>query len=256
MGEKSASLENKWTFGPDVPTYDYFEGRDVRKTSDLEWLINDLIEDLERDHFLQWEAVVCQELGLHLTERQREAIGELLNFGDESDDDRIHYINGIPRPDRLWYEIVRTVTPLILVPQFKTLEIHYSVTTDGWKDLADALEQYGEGLSLPNDAELPVEVVPEDLRHKLWLQWCFVSVYGVGQHEELTLRNPAEHYRVAEFIDHLREHKESVEFLDLTLETLLKSVILPPQDEPIFIDLMRKQLGLGSMQDKLADRLS
>ena len=60
--EKSASLENDWVFGPDVPTTDFFQHRDVRDDSDLEWLVNDLIYALERGEFLQWEAVVCQEL--------------------------------------------------------------------------------------------------------------------------------------------------------------------------------------------------
>ena len=71
----------------------------MRSESDLEWLVNDLIFALERGDFLRWEAVVCQELGLPLTERQAEVVGDLLNFGDETDDDRILYIDGIPRPD-------------------------------------------------------------------------------------------------------------------------------------------------------------
>ncbi len=44
-------------------------------------------------------------------------------------------------------------------------------------------------------------------------------------------------------------------FLDLTLEKLLTVLILPPQDEPIFIEMMKEQLGLNSMQDKIAGRL-
>jgi hypothetical protein len=53
----------------------------------------------------------------------------------------------------------------------------------------------------------------------------------------------------------LRAHKESVEFLDLTLEKLLKVLILPPQDEPIFIEMMQKELGLNSMRDRIAEHL-
>src|SRR6516165_4585596 len=102
MPEKSASLENDWVFGPDVPTTDFFQHRDVRSDSDLEWLINDLIYALERGKFLQWEAVVCHELHLPLIERQRRAIGELLDFNDNPDEKRILYINGIARPAQLW----------------------------------------------------------------------------------------------------------------------------------------------------------
>jgi hypothetical protein len=196
MPEKSACLESKWKFSPDVPTYNCFQHQDVRNEGDREWLVNDLIDALERGDFLRWEAVVCQELGLPLTERQRRAVADLLNFGDETDEDRVLYIDGIARPDRLWYEIVRTVVPHLLVPQFKTFEVHYGVTTDGWRDLVAALEKHGEGLSLPEGVEHPVEVVPVEVWHRLWLQTCFEALSGLGQEEELTLRDPEEHYRI------------------------------------------------------------
>lgn len=256
MSERSASLENEWTFSPDVPTYDFFQHRDVRVAGDREWLVNDLIETLERNEFLLWEAVVCQELGLPLTERQRQAVSNLLNFGEETDEDRVLYINGIPRPDRLWYQIVRIIAPHLLVDHFKTSEVHYAVTTDGWQELVDALDQHGEGLSLPEGVEKPEEVVSPELRHKLWLQTCFGALDGLGQDEEMTLQDPEEHYRIQEFVDCLRAHRGSIEYLDLTLEKLLQILILPPQDEPIFIEMMKKELGLNSVTDRIADRLS
>src|SRR4029453_3759723 len=135
MAEKSASLENEWTFGPEVPTGDFFEHRDVRRESDLEWLVHALIYTPGRGAFLRWEAVVCQELGLPLTERQRQVVGDLLNFGDETDEDRVLYIDGPPRPDQLWYEIVRKVASHLRVETFRTSEVHYAVTTDDWRDL-------------------------------------------------------------------------------------------------------------------------
>jgi hypothetical protein len=252
MAEKSASLENEWSFGPDVPTSDFFQHRDVRDEGQREWLVNDLIYALERADFLRWEAVVCQELGLPLTERQRQAVGELLDFNDEPDDDRILYIDGIARPSQLWYDVLRAIASHLPVDQFRT----YAVTTDGWKELVAALEEHGEGLSLPEGVERPVEVVPAGLRHRLWLQTCLGHLSGLGQEKELTLLDPEQHYRIEEFIACLREHGESVESLDLTLEALLKELILPPQDEPIFVEMMKKELGLDSMQDKIAERLS
>lgn len=255
MIEKSASLEDEWTFGPDVPMSDFFQHRDVRDESDREWLVNDLIYALERRDFLRWEAVVCQELGLPLTGRQRRAVGELLNFNDGPDDDRILYIDGIARPAQLWYEIVRTIASHLLVDHYRTDAMHYAVTTDGWKELVAALEQHGEGLSLPAGVEHPVEVVPAGLRHRLWLQICLGHLGGLGQEAELTLLDPEQRYRIEEFIGCLREHKESVEFLDLTLEALLKVLILPLQDEPIFVGMMKEELGLATMPDKIAERL-
>jgi hypothetical protein len=32
-------------------------------------------------------------------------------------------------------------------------------------------------------------------------------------------------------------------------------LVLPPQDEPVFIQMMQEQLGLASMQDRIAGRL-
>jgi hypothetical protein len=154
MTEKSASLEDEWTFGQDMPTTDFFQHRDVRDDSDLEWLVNDLISTLERGDFLRWEAVVCQELGLALTERQRQMVSDLLSFGDETDEERILSIDGIPRPRQLWYEIVRKIAPHLLVSQYKTSEIRYAVTTDGWKDLVAALERHGGACRYPRESNV------------------------------------------------------------------------------------------------------
>ena len=129
------------------------------------------------------------------------------------------------------------------------------MTYDGWGNLVDALEEHGDGLSLPRGVGHPTEVVPAELRHKLWLQSCLDQLSGLGQEEELTLRNEEQQDRIKWFIRDLGEHKESVEFLDLTLEKLLKVLVLPPQDEPIFVEMMQKELGLTSTQDKIADRL-
>jgi hypothetical protein len=255
MAEKIASLENEWNFGPDVPTADFFQHRDVRDVSDLEWLVNDLTYALERGDFLRWEAVVCHELGLPMTEQQRRGISDLLNFGDDPDEERILYIDGLPRPRQLWYEVVRTIASHLPVDHYKTSDVHYAVTTDGWKELLAALEEHGEGLSLPEGVEARIEVVPAGLRHRLWLQTCLGHLGGLGQDEELTLLDTEQHYRIEEFVACLREHKESIESLDLTMEKLLKVLILPPQDEPIFVEMMQKELGLTSTLDRIADRL-
>ena len=60
---------------------------------------------------------------------------------------------------------------------------------------------------------------------------------------------------IEDFIDHLRECKESVAYFGLTLESLLSRLILPEWDRPIFIKRIQERLGLGSTQERLADRL-
>ena len=93
------------------------------------------------------------------------------------------------------------------------------------------------------------------MRHKLWLQWSFNELGGLGQSETLTLQNEEEHDRIEGFIERLRRCKESVEYFDLTLDTLLTRVVLPDRDKPIFVTVMQEQLGMKSTQDRLADCL-
>jgi hypothetical protein len=109
-------------------------------------------------------------------------------------------------------------------------------------------------LSLPPGAKSPEEVVPADLRHKLWLQFCFNNLCGLG-YGTITLENPEEVDRVDEFIANLRECKDSVAHFALTLESIMNKLILPVRDQPIFVRLMQEKLGLGSNQEQIADHL-
>jgi hypothetical protein len=129
------------------------------------------------------------------------------------------------------------------------------VKCDGWNQIVTALREHGQGLSLPPSVKSPEEVVPAELRHKLWLQWCFNDLSGLGQEEELTLENPDEHDRVDGFIETLREYKDSVAFFGLTLESLLTKVVLPDKDKPVFVRLMQDKLGLSSAQEPIASHL-
>jgi hypothetical protein len=129
------------------------------------------------------------------------------------------------------------------------------VQCDGWEQSMLALQEHGQGLSLPPGVASYTDVVPADVRHKLWLQYCFNDLAGLGQEEAMTLEDPEEHSRIDWFIDHLRECGPSVAYFRLTLESLLTRVILPAKDQPIFIKLMQNKLGLRSAQEQIADRL-
>jgi len=63
---------------------------------------------------------------------------------------------------------------------------------------------------------------------------------GIGQ-EELTLKNKEMDY-IDDFIDSLEECKDSVEFLDLSIQK-------------IFIRKMIMKLGLSSTRDSIAEHL-
>lgn len=236
-------------FYPNVPTYDYFE--DISLPDDIDQILDNLVNDIKTGYFLEWEAVLCQEQGLPLTKKQKKALAELINFGDQ-EDDRILYIDGMPRPRQSWYEIARKIAPHILREPLRTVDGGFWAMHEGWPELVEALEKFGSDLSLPPDAESPLDIFPLDLRHRLWLQVCFDALVGLGQDEELTLASESQReYRIEWFINCLRRHKDTVEFLDLTLETLLTRVILPPKDEELFVEIMLKELGLTAPQDRL-----
>lgn len=250
-----SSAPMKWEFASDIPTDDFFDGRNLDELWDLQEAVDNFVSRIDRDSFLIWEAVVCEEQGLPLTVKQEAALGSLLNFNDEEDDDGILYIDEMPRPSEPWHVILNKIVPFLLIEPFRTFDCHEEVKCDGWNQIVTALRKHGEGLSLPTGVKSPEEVVPVEMRHMLWLQWCFNDLSGLGQEEELTLEDPEEHYRIEWFIDHLREHKDSVSCFGLTLESLLTRVILPEKDQAIFTKLMQEKLGLGSAQEKIAQRL-
>ncbi|MFC1960199.1 hypothetical protein ACFLYO_05775 [Chloroflexota bacterium] len=237
----------------DIPTHDYLEKRNLDDHGDLHWIVEDFIDGIERGYFLRWEAVVRQEQGLPLTQQHEKLLGELVSFGDS--DERILYIDELERPSEPWHEIVRKIAPKMLLEKVDTSITYFDGVFEDWPRLAICIEKHGRDLSRPKDVKTPLDVVPVSLQHRLWLQACLDALVGLGQEKTLTLEDEEQHYRVEWFIDELKEHKESVQFLDLTLETLLTIVTLPPRDEAILVQAMLNDLGLSSMQTQIADVL-
>jgi len=255
--QKSAARKHaqmRWEFDPDIPTHDFFENDPLDDSWNLQEAVDEFVYWLNHDLFLTWEAVVCEEQDIPLTSKQKKALGGLLDFNDE-EDDGVLYINEIPRPSEPWHVILNKIVPHLLIEPYRTFDCHEDAECDGWSLIATALQKHGAGLSLPAGAETPDEVVPTELRHKLWLQFCFEALGGLGQDDAIRLNDPEEHYRIERFIDNLRECKDAVAFFELTLESMLARLILPEKDRPIFLELMQAKLGLGSQQEPIADRL-
>jgi hypothetical protein len=242
-----------WEFDPSIPTDDFLDGCDLDRAWDLQEAVENFVYWLDGDRFLTWEAVVREEQGLPLTPDQQKAVESLLNFSDEPDD-QILYINEIPRPSEPWYVILNKIVPHLLIEPFRTFEMHEEVKSDGWTRIMTALDEHGQSLSLPPGVASYKQVVPADLQHKLWLQYCFDMLSGLGQDDELILKEE-DPWRVNEFILRLRECKESVAYFGLTVESLLTRVLLPERDRPIFVKLTQEKLGLASAQEPIADRL-
>ncbi len=254
QGKSRPPAPLRWEFDPDVPTHDFLEDGPLDDAWNLQQAVDNFVWWLEEDQFLTWEAVVCQEQGLPLTAAQKKSLGTLLSFNDE-EDDQVHYIDEIPRPSEPWYVILNRIVPHLLIEPFKTSDVQDGVQLDGWNQITEALDEHGQGLSLPPGVASHREVVPADLRHKLWLQHCCEMLSGLGQDEGLTLANEDQQYRIDAFIDRLRECKEGVAHLGLTLESLLTRIILPDRDQPLFVRRMQEKLGLGGTQEPIAGRL-
>ena len=107
---------------------------------------------------------------------------------------------------------------MILDP-FETYEIYDVIYDEGWTGLVECLDEYAQDLSLPDGVTSPIDVIPEDIRHRLWLQSCFCVLGGIGQEEELTLEDEDQAlWRIKEFVNTLKEYKDSVQYFNLTIE--------------------------------------
>jgi len=243
----------KWEFGPNVPTDTYFEDADLNDPDQLQEAVESFVDMMQDGDILTWEAVVCHEQGIPLTQTQRRALQKLMTFDEKATD--ILYIDEMARPSQPWHAIVRRIAPHLLVEPYRTAEVHDDVATEGYKELVRTLEDDSDGLSLPDDVESAIDVIPATLRHKLIMQNCFSALDGLCEEEDNILADEEEHYLIDWFVDELRKCKASVEFLGLTLNSLLGILILPKKDEPILVNLLKQKLGLNSADDQLADNL-
>jgi len=245
----------KISYNRDIPVCDFLEDYDLEKNWELGECLDNFISRIKRGYFLRWEAVVRDEQGFPLTEKQEESLDELISFS-EDEDEPILYINGIARPIEPWYETINKVVPKLILDPFKTYEIYDEIYHEGWSMLVESLREYAKDLSLPEGITSPLEVITPDIRHRLWLQNCFDELSGLGQEEKLTLANEDQKpWRIKGFIDALKECKESVEYFDLTLEKLFELVKLLPEDEKILAESMMKELGMKSTSEKLYEVL-
>ena len=190
-----------WNFGADVPTIDLLESLDLADECDVVEAFDRFIAEMVSDHFRTWEAVIRQEQGLPCTVFLNDLAYDLLDYG--GDDDRVLYVDEIPRHREPWYAILRRIAPRLLAEPFRTADVHAERLTEIWPSVLVAIENHGRGLSLPAGVSQPLDVLPAELRHKLSLQCCFDPLSGLGQDDCLTLANEDQLDRIDSFIDGL-----------------------------------------------------
>ena len=152
------------------------------------------------------------------------------------------------------YDILNRIVPHLLVEPFETAALYGEVVLEGWNDLMGCVTGNGAGLSLPQGVTSREDVVEAELRHRLWLQDCFGVLYALGQENDINLKTQPD--RVDDFIERLRACKQSVAFLDLTLDSLIKAIILPEDDQAALSMMLQDNLEITSTTDRIADHLA
>ena len=100
---RSSSL--KIPYDQDIPVLDFLKDYNIDTGGGLSECLNDLIYRIESGYFFLWEAIIRDEQGLPLTEKQQEALDEIISFS-EDEDYPILYVDELPRPSEPWYEIL------------------------------------------------------------------------------------------------------------------------------------------------------
>ncbi len=243
-----------WDFGPEVPVRDFFESLDLSRPADLTEAVENFIRGMEKDEFRTWEAFIREEQGLYTMPILVDLTDEPMSF-EPAIIDPVCYLDDMERCNEPWYELLRRIAPRLLIERLRTGDVLDEVFLDGWPRIAAWVVLRARGLSLPEGVRRPLDVVPAETRHRLWLQFCCEPLCGLGQAGELTLANEEEHRRIDEFLDLMHQHRDSVEFLGLTLDGLLDRCELPDRDRPIFIRMVSDRLGLSGTDDLLAPKL-
>lgn len=251
--KKKQSSRINWQFGPDVPVYDIFKRKRIEETFFDDEVFHTFFYMLDAGYYLLWEAVISQEQNIPLNKEQKRELGNLLAFQDEANK-RILHIDEMPRPKEPWYEAGRKIYEKVLDEPFDTDKGPSWVVYEGWEMLVDTLKKQGQYLSLPEGVQNPLEFLPPDTHHLLQLHLCFDALSGLGQEEELTLANPDQcKYRIEWFLRCIKEHKDTLQFFDLSLGSLLTRIVMPAKDEEIFIRLITEELELPSLDAKLSE---
>jgi hypothetical protein len=125
--------------------------------------------------------------------------------------------------------------------------------TEGWPRLVDAIAEHAVNLELPEGVRSPIEVVPPNIRHRLWIQSTFWALGGLGEYQFMSDEQGQNQLR--EFVSALRSHKESVDFLQLSLDSLLQMIRLPRTEETAFVEGFLRETSLPSADRQIAPHL-
>ena len=242
-----------WNFDPSIPTRHFLDDIDLDDNVGRQEAVEDFVRRMRTDRFRTWESVIREEQGLSCTTLLEDLRTDPFSIRDHGTPTT--HIAGSKRDSEPWFEFFRRIAPRLLVEPLRTSDYQDDVINRGWLDAVSAVENHGRDLSLPPGVTRPLDVLPADLQHSLWVQYCCDHLCGLGQFEA-TLEDEEQHWRIDDCIENLKQHRESVEFVGLTLDGLLQRCELPERDRPIFVRLVSERLNLLGTDRPLAPCLS
>lgn len=235
-----------------VPVEDWLEGFELKDRSNLACVVESFTFHLEGKNYLAWEAVIRDEQGLPLSEAQESVLNELVSFEDDEEED-ILYINEWARPTEPWYASLKRLAAELVMPTYDTTDEQSHSILDAWPQLVESVDIHAINLELPKGVTTPSGVVPPEIRHRLWIQSSLGRLGGLGKYFSASDENGQENIR--NFVCDLRRRKDSVEYLDMTLDSLLTILKLPLAEQPLFIGSFQKEIGLSSTKERIAPKL-
>ena len=187
---------------------------------------------LEQRKLLAWEAVLRDEQGLVLTQAQAHELGQLVSFSE--DDDVTLWLGDDPRPTEPWYDTLRALAPLLVVPRFVSRTMYYDGATTRGAELLRAVQAHARELSLPPGCTRPIDVLPRELWHRLELQSTLAALAGLGARDReggiSSLADDGVAGRIDEFFAALDAHAKTMAALGWSLADLLALIELPADD--------------------------
>ncbi|MBC8217453.1 MAG: hypothetical protein H8E73_03215, partial [Planctomycetes bacterium] len=135
------------------------------------------------NHSIPEHVSLCTTLTAHNSFDDDDDIDDDDEEEEEEEDEPILYIDEIARPNEPWYEIARKVVPLLILEPLRTYNIYDEVYCDRWPRLVECIEKHGHGLSLPEGITSHIDIIPAEIRHRLWIQHA-CEIFTVAQESD------------------------------------------------------------------------
>ena len=246
-----------------------FDGR-PKNEDDIEYLLHLFVQLVDNEHFLLWEAELCRRQGLPLSKRQLERLERALYFLQK--DEALDYMlsggsldenypssgrlvrdeNNWPCPQRPWYDYAKELVDKVLVD---TLTVNSPVYHHLFaQPLCEAIIGMSDYLSVPEEVEDPLEIVPIEKIVRLQFQGCLtplIDALCVVEYEDSSVTEITT--LVETTFDRLIDATliQNIEWI--TFNKIVEMVKMPKLVKDIFTKVAKEQFNLKSGNETLRE---